>query len=342
MAAVSLGTSSYRHALPHCGGRVYLTIILPLHKAAKATPDKDRYQVFTLDQLQSILKALPDPALILTRSGRYAAIFGGADHRYYHDGSSLIGKSFHDVMPAEKAAWFLNEINTALVARTLHVVEYSLAGSDLEEVEVGPNYPIWFEGRIQALDFKVLGEDAVVWVASNITEKNRVEHQLRLQSETDPLTGLFNRRRLIDILNRSFEQVKTDRIATSVLIFDVDNFKQINDRRGHQTGDQALLTVAELCRCETRKDDFVARLGGDEFIIIMPSTTAETASVIANRLRQRIGTELQKTLDETSSISGGVSQILESDLSCEDVLARADNGLYAAKKAGRDQIRIHC
>lgn len=297
--------------------------------------------MFTLDQLQSILKALPDPALILTRSGRYAAIFGGADHRYYHDGSNLIGKSFHDIMPADKAEWFLAEIAVALESRALHIVEYSLAGSDLQDVGIGPNYPIWFEGRIQALNFQVLGEDAVVWVASNITEKNRVEHQLRLQSETDPLTGLFNRRRLIGILNQSFDQVKTDRIATSVLIFDVDNFKQINDRRGHQTGDQALLTVAELCRTETRKDDFVARLGGDEFIVIMPHTTADTASVIANRLRQRIGTELQVMLQESSSISGGVSQILESDQSSEDVLARADRGLYAAKKAGRDQIRVY-
>lgn len=333
MLAVQISTPHNRKLQP--------VLFIPVEDS-QGTRHKDRTtSVFTLDQLQSILMALPDPALILTRSGRYAAIFGGADHRYYHDGSSLIGKSFHEVMEPDRAAWFLNQIEHAFSTRALHVVEYSLSGSDLRDVDNGPAHPIWFEGRIQALDFTVLGEEAVVWVASNITEKNRVEHQLRLQSETDPLTGLFNRRRLIGSLEQAFQQVKAERITTAVLIFDIDNFKQINDQRGHQTGDQALLTVAELCRGETRKGDFVARLGGDEFLVIMPHTACDAASAIANRLRQRIASALQEAIGEMSSISGGISQILETDAACEEVLARADRALYAAKAAGRNQIRTN-
>jgi hypothetical protein len=104
--------------------------------------------LFSNEQIAALLSALPDPAFILTRSGRYAAIFGGTDSRYYHDGSSLVGKYISDVLNDEKAAWFLAQINIALASRGLHVAEYPLAADDVKGVSgAGPTEPIWFEGR---------------------------------------------------------------------------------------------------------------------------------------------------------------------------------------------------
>lgn len=253
---------------------------------------------FSRDQLTLILAALPDPAFILTRSGRYAALFGGADHRYYHGGSSLVGQSVFDVLAYDKALWFALEIPKALGSRSLHIVEYSLAGSDVKGLEdAGPDHPIWFEGRVQALDFPVDGEDAVVWVASNITEKNAIEHQLRQQSETDPLTGLYNRRKLLDVLAIEFDLATRTRRPTCVLMFDVDNFKAVNDELGHSVGDELLATIATGCRRALRSDDVLARLGGDEFVVLMPVTTLGEGEPIADKLRQQISLELQNRLE---------------------------------------------
>ncbi|WP_117193623.1 GGDEF domain-containing protein [Rhizobium terrae] len=306
-----------------------------------AENDVGRETIFSGEQLFFILSTLPDPCFILTRSGRYAAIFGGKDTRYYHDGSGLVGRNVYEVLQFEKAHRFVREIEKALASRALHVVEYSLSGSDIKGLEsAGPDHPIWFEGRVQALGFQVEGEDAVIWVASNITEKNAVENQLRHQSETDALTGFFNRRKLMDVLGLKFELFRDEHIPTSVLMFDVDNFKTVNDELGHAVGDAVLQAIAGICRQQLRKTDFLARLGGDEFVVVMPATRREHGIVIANRLRQRIPSDLRETLGYHVTISGGLGEFQEADTSFEDVLKRADEGLYRSKRAGRDQMSI--
>lgn len=155
---------------------------------------------------------------------------------------------------------------------------------------------------MQALDFPVDGEDAVVWVASNITEKNAVEHQLRLQSETDPLTGVYNRRKLLDVLAVEFDLASRTHRPTCVLMFDVDNFKAVNDELGHSVGDDLLATVAAVCRWALRPDDVLARLGGDEFVVLMPATTRGEGELIADGLRQQVSLELQNKLELFSTI----------------------------------------
>lgn len=296
---------------------------------------------FSREQLYFILAALPDPAFILTRSGRYAALFGGSDHRYYHDGSSLIGQSVFDVLAHDKARWFALEIQKALVSRALHIVEYSLAGSDVKGLQdAGPDHPIWFEGRVQALDFPVDGEDAVVWVASNITEKNAIENQLRQQSETDVLTGLFNRRKLLNVLEDHFNLFTREHMPTSALMFDVDNFKQVNDALGHPMGDRVLVAIADACRETLRNTDFAARLGGDEFVVLMPGVRRGHAHLVADRLRRHISSRLVQTMNHSITISGGLSEFSFSDRSCSDILKRADDGLYRSKHAGRDQVTV--
>lgn len=300
--------------------------------------------LFSNEQIAALLAALPDPAFILTRSGRYAAIFGGTDSRYYHDGSSLVGKSIADVLNTDKAAWFLAQIGIALSSRGLHVVEYPLAADDVKGLGgVGPIETIWFEGRLQPLDYQVMGEDAVLWVASNITASKKLERLLRTQSETDALTGLANRRKLITTLSDQFELCARYQTHASVLIFDIDKFKGINDDYGHLVGDKAIICTAEVCRRELRSTDFPARLGGDEFVVLMPHTGGEQAMPIAERLRLRIAAALKElgTLGPGATISGGLSEMAAADSSYEDVLKRADEALYRAKRDGRNRIAHH-
>lgn len=294
--------------------------------------------MFTQQQLSSILSSLPDPAFILTRSGRYAAVFGGKDVRHYHDGSGLVGLNMFDVLKEEKARWFANEIEKALQSGVLHIVEYELSGSDVKGVGDGPGEIITFEGRVQALGFPVDGEAAVVWVASNITEKNEVQHKLRQLSETDALTGLYNRRKLIETLDDRLAVFERERDQTSVLVFDLDNFKRLNDEMGHHAGDAALVEIARLCRQNLRQSDVIARFGGDEFVVVMPGTHRADALEIADQLRRNVPITLQQTLRYESTISGGVSEFGTPDRFSSDILKRADEGLYLSKRAGRNRV----
>ncbi len=294
--------------------------------------------MFTQQQLMSILSSLPDPAFILTRSGRYAAVFGGKDLRHYHDGSGLVGRSMFEVLKAEKAQWFAAEIHKALESGVLHIVEYELSGSDVKGAGDGPSHSIWFEGRVQALSFPVEGEAAVVWVASNITEKNETQQKLRQLSETDALTGLYNRRKLIATLDDRLAAFEREGAPTSVLVFDLDNFKRLNDEMGHHAGDAALVEIARLCRQHLRQSDVVARFGGDEFVVVMPGTHRGDALAIAERLRAHVPVSLMQALRYESTISGGVSAFDPPDRSSSDILKRADEGLYLSKRAGRNRV----
>lgn len=294
--------------------------------------------MFTQQQLSSILSSLPDPAFILTRSGRYAAIFGGKDIRHYHDGSGLVGLSMFDVLKAEKAQWFADEIEKALASGVLHIVEYELSGSDVKGAGDGPSYSIWFEGRVQALSFEVEGEAAVVWVASNITEKNEVQQKLRQLSETDALTGLYNRRKLIETLDQRLVIFEREKSQTSVLVFDLDNFKRLNDEMGHQAGDAALVEIARLCRQHLRHTDVIARFGGDEFVVVMPGTHRRDALELAELLRENVPISLRESLRYDATISGGVTEFSQPDRHSSDILKRADEGLYLSKRAGRNRV----
>ncbi|MGV3549960.1 GGDEF domain-containing protein [Rhizobium sp.] len=294
--------------------------------------------MFSHDQLVSILSTLPDPAFILTRGGRYASIFGGVDTRYYHDGSALVGQTIPDVLQREKSEWFLAQIAQALETRALTIVEYTLSGSDIKGLETeGPDNPIWFEGRIQALDFLVDGDEAVVWVASNITAQKAIEARLREQTLTDSLTGLFNRRMLDEALAERHDLFMSEGIRTAALLFDIDNFKQINDRHGHAAGDDVLAAIGVVCR-DHLAGDILARLGGDEFVVLMPGATHVVAEARANLLRHLISQTVGNTLGLDVSISGGLSEFLPGDLDGDHLLRRADAGLYEAKHRGRNRI----
>lgn len=148
------------------------------------------------DRHKAVLASFPDPVFVLSESGRYAEIYGGTDSRYYHDGSSLIGKRIQDVLQPDKAQWFLSEIARALAEPGMHIVEYGLSAKDVLGLNtVGPTEAIWFEGRVQALDFLIDDEPVVLWVASNITERIRAESQLSeaLRREREALDLFWKR-----------------------------------------------------------------------------------------------------------------------------------------------------
>jgi diguanylate cyclase (GGDEF)-like protein len=165
-----------------------------------------------------------------------------------------------------------------------------------------------------------------------------VQQQLRQLSETDALTGLYNRRKLIETLDQRLTVFEREKSQTSVLVFDLDNFKRLNDEMGHHAGDTALIEIARLCRQHLRQDDMIARFGGDEFVVVMPGTRQTDALEIAERLRERVPAILRESLRYESTISGGVAEFGLPDRSSSDILKRADEGLYLSKRSGRNRV----
>lgn len=297
--------------------------------------------MITIEQLYCVLAALPDPAFLLSRQGKYIAVFGGKDSRYYHDGSQLVGLSIADLISPEKSAWFLEKIDSALRSKKLLIEEYELSNKDVKGLpDVGPLQPIWFEGRIQALDFLIDGQEVVLWVASNISERHQLEMQLRELSDTDQLTGLYNRRRLEQELTLQFALFHRHATTSSIILLDLDNLKQINDTQGHAVGDEAIRIVAKHCQAQARQADIVCRFGGDEFVIALPTTNQQQAVQFANRLRQELNLALARFCIENTqvSVSLGVAEMHPSDVSYEDTLKRADHALYEAKRRGKNSV----
>ncbi len=293
------------------------------------------------EQMVAVLEALPDPAFILSSSGKYVAVFGGSDARYYHDGRGLIGVRLQDVIKPAKAAWFLQIIDRALSSRRLLIEEYELSNKDVKGLpDEGPTEPIWFEGRIQALDFLVDGEEVVLWVASNISKRHDLELKLREMSDTDQLTGLFNRRRLERDISIHFDNFTRQQMPTTVLMLDIDNLKQINDAKGHHKGDENILAVAEICRREFRKTDYAYRFGGDEFIVMLPGLMPNQAMAMVEGLHQHFNQALAALAEDcpSATISMGMTGINAKDTSYQDTLKRADMALYQAKTQGKNQL----
>lgn len=297
--------------------------------------------MINVEQMAIILDTLPDPTFILSRSGKYIAVYGGRDKRYYHDGSSLVGQYISDLIKPDKANWFLEMIARALECGKLLIEEYELSNRDVKGLpDHGPEKPIWFEARIQALSFSVNGEEVVLWVASNISERHDLEIRLRELGDTDQLTGLFNRRKLEKDLTLHYESCVRYSVPTSILMFDLDNLKTINDSKGHHVGDEVIRAVANILRSTLRKTDCACRFGGDEFVIVLPNTGHEQAIQFAKRIRDLSRKELSRfSVDsEVVTASMGVATIMPEDRSYKDTIKRADLAMYEAKNGGKDRI----
>ncbi|HLZ47011.1 MAG TPA: diguanylate cyclase [Gemmatimonadales bacterium] len=160
--------------------------------------------------------------------------------------------------------------------------------------------------------------------------------ELERLSVTDPLTGLFNRLRMMEVLENEVRRSRRLRHTFSVVMADVDLFKRYNDEHGHPAGDVVLKRVAAIMREASRDVDFVARYGGEEFLIVMPETELEGATEFAERIRKKLAKE--KLPAGRITISLGVSAFPMHGDTPDQLIAEADAALYLAKRAGGDRV----
>ena len=191
---------------------------------------------------------------------------------------------------------------------------------------------------------------SVIEYTRDVTKRKRAEAErdilvdkLQYLSRTDDLTGLLNRRALIEKLEDEIRRAQRYKTNLAILICDIDYFKEINDTNGHDIGDRILQIISNLFKESLRSIDIIGRYGGDEFLVILPETSMKGANEIAERIRltvedfklQREGKEPIKT-----TVSLGVAEFNSDKENINDLIKRADNALYMAKGKGRNRVYI--
>lgn len=280
-------------------------------------------------ELRGVFAAMNDQVLICNGSGRILKIAPTHPAAQYLKPEELTGRTLAEVLPGETALTILEYIQNALEHQKPVEVDYSLEIQGQQQ---------WFCGAISPIQ-----KDQVVLVARDITMRKASEDQLLYKALHDALTGLPNRRLLIERLERAFERIKRhpEEIA-AVLFMDLDGFKGINDSLGHPIGDKFLVNIARRLRDCLRTSDTVARLGGDEFAILMEDIQGvEEAVRIAERIQEEVSAPFEaggQTISSSASI--GIALVTADYRRTEEILRDADTAMYRVKTNGKGRYEI--
>lgn len=301
--------------------------------AMRTIADSERF-------LGNIFDSIHDPFSIIDRDFRIIRA-NDAYVRFRARGRDVIGKICHKVVEGSD-----DVCKDCIVKRTFDASE---PVTDERRVVL----PDGSEGWVEISAYPIFDDTGrvshVIEYIRNISSRKRADDErrrliLELEhiSRIDPLTGLMNRRALMDFLNQEVVRTRRYGRSLSLMICDLDNFKQINDTYGHSTGDNALQAVSRVFKGMARKADVAGRYGGDEFVIVMPETALKGAVDFAERIRLTTeGISVDNgsggTLGITLSI--GVALLRESDTT-DSLISRADAALYESKHKGRNRVTV--
>lgn len=183
-------------------------------------------------------------------------------------------------------------------------------------------------------------QDAIQTTLIDVTGQVEMEKKLTLLAMTDSLTGLFNRRFLMEKSAQIFDLQQSLKLPLACILIDLDKFKRVNDKFGHNIGDEILKAFANRCQRMIQEPHIIGRYGGEEFLVVMPNTNPEDAVTLANTLRQMCDEEAIETGagDLKVTMSAGISTLNTDDTHFDQLVDRADKRLYEAKALGRNRV----
>jgi diguanylate cyclase (GGDEF)-like protein len=286
-----------------------------------------------IDVLRKVIDILPVGVWIMDDAGQI--LYGNAAGQRIWGGARYVGPDQF----SEYKGWWVG--NGKRIAADEWAAVRAIRSGDIsvnEEVEIE-----CFDGSRKVILNSALpipdangGVAGAIMVNHDITERKRAEDKLRGMVDRDPMTDAYNRRSLYDFLEGEVHRLRRYGGSLSVIMFDVDHFKDINDDHGHLAGDRVLIAIAELVREELRGLDRLARCSGEEFLIIAPNTSAQRAIVLAERLRIRIASASFDTAARVTC-SFGVCEF-NGDEDADTLVRRADDLMYKARRSGRNSL----
>jgi len=237
---------------------------------------------------------------------------------------NIIGKECHQyVCPAEKGKCPITDLNQVIDNSERVLIDAKRRKIPIIKTVVA----ITFRKRQYLIETFI-----------DISDLKRKDEELKRLATTDILTGAYNRTLFDEIIAREIERVKRYNKPLSVIMFDIDHFKQVNDTFGHNAGDSVLKKIAYLVKRIMRKIDYFMRWGGEEFMVILGGTDREQAYTLAERIRKRIGNHTFDHIDKIT-VSCGVAEYREGDTE-NSLIKRADDAMYKAKREGRNRVAV--
>ena len=287
-------------------------------------------------RLSAFVNALPNLSFVLDEQGRYLEVIANEPDLLAARPDQLIGRLVEDVLPPQEAAKVLDSIGLTIQTGTIQKIEY--------KIPVVAGCERWFEGRIALMEKGDLGRGKVVFMASDITERVQLYQEVQRLANQDVLTGCLNRRYFMEKTAQEIQRAMRYNRPLSLLMIDIDHFKNVNDRYGHQVGDQVLCNLVMLCQKQIRSMDYLGRYGGEEFVVLMPETASQGAMQASERLRNEIEKMEIKTPQGGLSItvSMGLASFergFDEKQTLDTLVKTADTALYAAKAAGRNCVK---
>lgn len=280
-------------------------------------------------RLISVLGSIDDLVFVLDDEGCYVEYYQLADKpELYAPPDEFLGKHITEVgMPESTVKEHLKAIHT--VRQTGRPYQYDY------QIPIGGK-SCWFSAKVSS--FKDLNgqHSGFIVVTRDITERKGWEQQLEMLSITDPLTKAYNRARFIKALEAEIRRSHRYVAPFSVVMFDIDHFKRINDNYGHDVGDRVLISITELLKDRIRDTDLLSRWGGEEFILLFTHTAGPVATDVTERIRRSVETFDFETVGRTTA-SFGVSEHRTGEGS-DTLLKRTDEALYRAKHQGRNCV----
>jgi len=228
--------------------------------------------------------------------------------------------------------WFLLTITFAIVGGIVgfsdHITQQAIKRSKSELLE---------RQRVES-DLRFVNEE----LKNRVLEVEKLQEKLREQALRDPLTELYNRRYITEALSREILRSRREGCPLSVIIGDLDHFKLVNDTYGHQVGDLFLVEVARLFKRNIRGSDSVCRYGGEEFLFVLPGASLDTARKRAEDIRLQVAqlAVLHEGKALAITMSFGIAAFPVHGEECEEMITKADQALYDAKRMGRNLVRI--
>lgn len=286
-------------------------------------------------RIQNAIDMLPSPIFIKDVDCRYIACNRAFESYIGLPRARIIGATVHDVAPAELAAIYEKADRDLMADGGTQTYETNVRYADGSVHDV-----IFYKSVFHDAD----GEpDGISGVILDITARKNLENELAQAAREDFLTGAVNLRTFYELADQEFARFKRTGEAFSLLVLDLDRFKQINDTLGHEAGDEALRRFVQTVSANLREQDILARAGGDEFRLLLPGTPPDGAIVLAEKIREEVNrVSLQTPNGSVSlSMSAGLCRCHPDDTGIDDIVRRADAALYDAKAAGRNAVRAH-
>ncbi len=250
-----------------------------------------------------------------------------------HAQNEMLGYSASEMYGMFPWQWDANFTKDEIVDMMHRGEVENLRFETIHRRKTGELFPV----EVTANSMTVDGESLFFCIARDLTELKQQQDYIDQLARTDELTGLPNRRELNRMMNQYISIANAENGSFSVAMFDVDFFKNINDRYGHDIGDVVLKEFSQAVKAMIRKADFFSRWGGEEFLIIFPDTDQFLAAQITEKLREKI--EKAEIGGMAITISAGVAEYAIGE-SLENIVKRVDSAVYKAKKNGRNRVEI--